>query len=73
MEVGVMETVTVSPKYQIVIPRMVREALGIKPGQKVQVLQYQNRIEFIPLKRMKEMRGFLKGINTTVEREKDRL
>lgn len=68
-----METVTVSPKYQIVIPRMVREALGIKPGQKVQVLQYQNRIEFIPLKRMKEMRGFLKGINTTVEREKDRL
>lgn len=73
MEVGVMETVTVSPKFQIVIPRMVREALGIKPGQKVQVLQYQNRIEFIPLKRMKEMRGFLKGINTTVEREKDRL
>jgi AbrB family looped-hinge helix DNA binding protein len=73
MEVGVMETVTVSPKYQIVIPRMVREALGIKPGQKVQVLQYQNRIEFIPLKRMKEMRGFLKGINSTVEREKDRL
>lgn len=73
MEVCVMETVTVSPKFQIVIPRVVREALGIKPGQKVQVLQYQNRIEFIPLKRMKEMRGFLKGINTTVEREKDRL
>jgi len=68
-----METITISPKYQIVIPRMVREALGIKPGQKVQVLQYQNRIEFIPLKKMKEMRGFLKGINTTVDREKDRL
>lgn len=68
-----METVTVSPKYQIVIPRIVRETLGIKPGQKVQVLQYQNRIEFIPLKKMKEMRGFLKGIDTTVEREKDRL
>jgi AbrB family looped-hinge helix DNA binding protein len=73
MEVHMMETVTVSPKYQIVIPRIVREALGIKPGQKVQVLQYQNRIEFIPLKKMKEMRGFLKGIDTTVEREKDRL
>ena len=68
-----METVKVSPKYQIVIPRMVREALGIKPGQKVQLLQYQNRLEFIPLKKMKEMRGFLKGIDTTVEREKDRL
>lgn len=68
-----METVTVSPKYQIVIPRIVREALGIKPGQKVQILQYQNRIEFIPLKKMKEMRGFLKGINTTIEREEDRV
>lgn len=73
MEVGVMETVTISPKYQIVIPREVREALGIKPGQKVQVLHYQNRIEFIPLKNMKEMKGFLKGIDTTIEREKDRL
>jgi len=73
MEDSIMETVTVSPKYQIVIPRIVRETLGIKPGQKVQVLQYQNRIEFIPLKKIKEMRGFLKGINTTVEREKDRL
>jgi AbrB family looped-hinge helix DNA binding protein len=73
MEVSIMETITISPKYQIVIPRMVREALGIKPGQKVQVLQYQNRIEFIPLKNMKEMRGFLKGINTTIDREKDRL
>ena len=68
-----METVKVSPKYQVVIPRMLREALGIKPGQKVQVLQYQNRLEFIPLKKMKEMRGFLKGIDTTVEREKDRV
>jgi len=73
MEDSIMETVTVSPKYQIVIPRIVRETLGIKPGQKVQVLQYQNRIEFIPLKKIKEMRGFLKGIDTTVEREKDRL
>jgi AbrB family looped-hinge helix DNA binding protein len=73
MEVNIMETITVSPKYQIVIPRMVRESLGIKPGQKVQVLQYQNRIEFIPLKKIREMRGFLKGIDTTVEREKDRL
>jgi AbrB family looped-hinge helix DNA binding protein len=73
MGVSMMETVTVSPKYQIVIPRIVREALGIKPGQKVQILQYQNRIEFIPLKKMKEMRGFLKGINTTIEREEDRV
>lgn len=72
MEV-VMETVTVSPKFQVVIPRSVREALDIHPGEKVKVLQYENRIEYIPLKDTKGMRGFLKGIDTTVVREKDRL
>jgi len=70
---GYMETVTVSPKYQIVIPREIREALGIRPGAKVHVLQYENRIEYIPVKEMKKMRGFLKGIETTVKGEKDRL
>jgi AbrB family looped-hinge helix DNA binding protein len=68
-----METVTVSPKFQIVIPRRVRESLGIRPGQKIQVLLYENRMEFIPLRRMKEMRGFVRGIDTTVERDKDRI
>ena len=69
----IMNTVTVSPKYQIVIPRDVRDSMEITPGEKVQVLQYENRIELIPLKRLKEMRGFLKGIDTTVKREKDRV
>ena len=68
-----METVTVSPKYQIVIPCAVRKSLGIEPGQKIQVLQYENCIELIPLKDIKEMRGFLKGIDTTVERDANRL
>ena len=68
-----MTTVTVSPKFQVVIPREIREALGIQPGQKVQVIQYQNRIEFIPVRPIEQMRGFLKGIDTTVEREQDRL
>ena len=68
-----METVKVSPKFQVVIPRKVRQALGIRPGQKIQVLVYQNRIEFIPVKRMKEMRGFLKGIDSAVERDADRV
>jgi AbrB family looped-hinge helix DNA binding protein len=68
-----VETVTVSPKYQIVIPRAVRESLGIRPGVKVQVLQYEDRIELVALKRITEMRGFMKGIDTTVERDKDRL
>jgi len=68
-----METVTVSPKYQIVIPRRVREALGIKPGQKVQVIAYQNRIELMPVRSARSLRGFLKGIDTSVEREADRV
>jgi AbrB family looped-hinge helix DNA binding protein len=68
-----MSTVTVSPKFQVVIPKEVRESLGIYSGQKVQVLTYQNRIELIPIKPMKELRGFLKGIDTRVKREKDRL
>lgn len=68
-----MSIVTVSPKYQVVIPRAIREAMGLEPGQKVQVLQYQNRIEFIPVRSMRAMRGFLKGIDTTVVRDADRV
>ncbi len=68
-----MESVRVSPKFQIVIPRAVREALRIQPGQRVQVIQYGDRIELIPIRPTQEMRGFLKGIDTTVEREPDRV
>jgi len=68
-----METVTVSPKFQVVIPRQVRNTLGVRPGQKIKVILYDNRIELIPLKPIKETRGFLRGIDTTVEREPDRL
>jgi AbrB family looped-hinge helix DNA binding protein len=68
-----MTAVTVSPKYQVVIPKDVREALGIYSGQKIQVLTYRNRIELIPIRPMKKMRGFLKGINTKVMRDKDRV
>ena len=68
-----METVKVSPKFQVVIPRKIRESLHIRPGQRIQVLLYEGRVEFIPLRRMKGMRGFLRGIDTTVEREQDRL
>ena len=67
-----METVTVSPKFQVVIPRALRESLRIRPGQKVQMILYQNRIELILLKPVKKARGFLKGIATGIEREPDR-
>jgi len=70
---AVMKSVTISPKYQVVIPREVRQSMEIKPGTKVQVLLYENRIELIPMKNLRRMRGFLKGIDTTIERERDRV
>jgi len=68
-----MEAVTISPKFQVVIPKKLREALKLSPGQKVQMVIYDNRIEMIPLNKISEMKGFLKGIDITVEREPDRL
>lgn len=68
-----MEAVCISPKYQVVIPKSVRNLLKLLPGQKVQVLAYDNRVEMIPEQSITAMRGFLKGIDTTVEREQDRV
>jgi AbrB family looped-hinge helix DNA binding protein len=65
--------VTVSPKFQVVIPKEVRRKLGLSPGQRIQIVVYGDRIELIPLKPVKRMRGFLKGIDTRVPREKDRV
>ena len=68
-----MEMVMVSPKFQVVISRAILESLRIRPGQKIKVIQYQDRIELIPVKSVKKMRGLLKGIDTTIEREPDRV
>ena len=68
-----MDTVTISPKFQVVIPRALRESLRIRPGQKVQMILFENRIELIPLKPVKKARGFLRGIATNIERGTDRL
>ena len=70
---NVMETVTISPKYQVVIPRKVREQMDLRPGQVVQVIVYENRIELVPIRPIKDLRGFLRGIDTSVEREPDRI
>ncbi len=67
-----MQAVTVSPKFQVVIPLAVREAMGLQPGVKLQVLHYENRIELIPIRSSKSLRGSLKGLNTDVLRERDR-
>lgn len=68
-----MESVKISPKFQIVIPRKVRDCLKLSPGQRVQVIQYNNRIELIPERDITPMKGFLKGINTDFVREEDRI
>jgi AbrB family looped-hinge helix DNA binding protein len=68
-----MQSVTVSPKFQIVIPKAVREALHLRPGQRMQVMEYAGRIELVPERDIKELRGFLKGLNTEFKREDDRL
>jgi AbrB family looped-hinge helix DNA binding protein len=68
-----MPRVTVSPKFQVVIPREVRMSLGLRPGEQLQVFRYGDRIELIPVRPIRDMRGFLKGIDTTVERDPDRL
>jgi AbrB family looped-hinge helix DNA binding protein len=67
-----MQTVTISPKFQVVIPKKIRERLGLSPGQKIQAIAYDGRIELIPLRPTKEMRGFLPGIDTDVDREAER-
>jgi AbrB family looped-hinge helix DNA binding protein len=68
-----MQTVTVSPKFQVVIPKAIREAMRLRPGQKLKVMEYEGRIELIPDRDISELKGFLKGINTEFKRERDRL
>ena len=68
-----MEPVKISPKYQIVIPKKVRESLRLRPGQRVYVIPLGDRIELVPERRISEMRGFLKGIDASFEREGERL
>lgn len=67
-----MDVVTISPKFQVVIPRAVRERLHLSPGQKVQAIAYDDRVELIPLRPAKALRGFLKGLDTAVPRDADR-
>ena len=66
-----MNSVTVSPKFQVVIPQQVRESLGVKAGQKMIVLAYDNRIVLVPERPIQQARGSLKGMDTSLEREED--
>jgi AbrB family looped-hinge helix DNA binding protein len=68
-----MTTLTVSSKYQIVLPAHMRANLGIKPGEKLHAIEYAGRIELVPVRSMQSARGSLRGIDTTVDRDVDRL
>ncbi|VEN74549.1 AbrB family transcriptional regulator [Candidatus Desulfarcum epimagneticum] len=68
-----MQTVTVSPKFQVALPQNVIKSMDLKPGQKMQVIEYEGRIELIPDMDISELRGFVKGINTEFDRERDRV
>ena len=66
-----MDTVTISSKYQMVIPRSIREKWNVKPGQKVRLIVYGNRLEVVPVRNIKEARGFLKGMSSDIDREEE--
>jgi AbrB family looped-hinge helix DNA binding protein len=68
-----MDTVTISPKFQVVIPRRLRDQLGLKAGGKMRVIRYGDRIELLPARKAKDLRGFLKGMDTTLPRDRDRV
>lgn len=68
-----MVTVTISSKFQIVIPTAIREPLNLKPGERLCMIHHNNRIEIIPVKTIRDMRGFIKGMDSRIEREGDRL
>lgn len=68
-----MAAVTVSTKFQVVIPREVRESMNLKPGVKLQIVQYEDRIEMIPVRSTGSLRGSLRGIDTSAPRDGDRV
>lgn len=68
-----MDAVTLSPKFQVVIPRRIREALSLRPGEKLQALIVGDAVQFVPVRPMRAVRGFARGIDTTVERDDDRV
>jgi AbrB family looped-hinge helix DNA binding protein len=68
-----MPAVTVSPKFQVVIPKEIREAMKIVPGQKINMMIYRGNVILVPVLPMEDVLGFAKGIDTTIERDDDRI
>jgi len=60
---------TISSKYQIVIPRDVREQFNLKPGQKLMFIPYQKSMRLVVVPTIEEALGMFEGINTENIRE----
>ena len=68
-----MNKVTLSNEYQLVIPKEIRESIGLEPGSSFEILFYNNRIELIPIRPIKNLKGIFKGIDTNIIRDDDRV
>jgi AbrB family looped-hinge helix DNA binding protein len=66
-----MYTATISSKYQVVIPREVREQFDLKPGQKLVFIPYKKSLRLVIAPSIEEARGMFKGINTDNLREEE--
>jgi len=68
-----MNTVTLSKNNQLDFPQNISELYGLETGDTFEFISYNNRIELIPLKPIKKMKGIFQGINTNIIRENDRI
>lgn len=68
-----MNTVTVSSKFQVVIPKEIREMIGLEVGTRLEIISYGTRIELVPIQPMKRLKGMFKGLNTDIQRDNDRI
>ncbi len=64
-----MKTSIVSSKFQIAIPKQIRESVNLIPGTRVEIIPWKGRIEIIPLQSIQNLQGFLEGIDTKIKRE----
>lgn len=72
MSAKMMEQVTISPKFQVVIPKKIREKLGLKAGQKIEAIEYNGIIQLVPVKTADELKGLLGDVEIEIDRETDR-
>ncbi len=66
-----MRAVTISPKYQIAIPKQIREKHNIKPGERFILVSVGDRIELVPERKMEDLQGVLAGMDADPRREKE--